>query len=170
MVQGELRTYGYRVASGMADANWVFFQEARVVNAVNHECNAALEDYVFKTIDGRGKLFARVNAALVGICQRYWAANALYGDTANDAFRVDTSFPGINTPQTVALGASTRRSASRPPAWRSGSCSTSSRSRWSGPSRKGADTMANPTREYTWQVSLNLNGTDEGHLGPEGRR
>lgn len=120
MVQGELRTYGYRVASGQTDANWVFFQEGRVVNAVTHECNGALEEFVFKTIDGRGKLFARVNAALVGICQRYWQSNALYGDTANDAFRVDTSFPGINTPATVALGeihAQVRLRASRVAEW-----------------------------------------------------
>jgi hypothetical protein len=104
MVNGQLRTYGYRVAAGLNEQNWVFWQEARVVNAIAHECDAVMEEFVFQTIDGRGKIFVRMAVALTGVCQRYWTANALFGETADEAFAVDTSYPGVNTIQTAAAG------------------------------------------------------------------
>jgi hypothetical protein len=120
MVNGQLRTYGYRVASGLSESNWVFWQESRVVMGVAHECGAAMEEFVFQTIDGRGKIFVRVAAALIGICQRYWQANALFGETAGEAFSVDTSYPGVNTVQTAAAGeihATVRLKTSRVAEW-----------------------------------------------------
>jgi hypothetical protein len=45
-----------------------------------------------------------VNVALTGVCQRYWRADALFGETPAEAFAVDTSYPGINTVDTVAAG------------------------------------------------------------------
>jgi hypothetical protein len=104
MVNGQLRTYGYRTAAGLNEPNWVFWQESRVVMGVAHECGAAMEEFVLQTIDGRGKIFVRVAAALTGICQRYWQANALFGELASEAFSVDTSYPGVNTVQTAAAG------------------------------------------------------------------
>jgi hypothetical protein len=104
VVNNQVRTYGYRTTAGQDETNWVFFQESRVVMAVAHECDAAMEDFVFQTIDGRGKIFGRVNVALTGVCQRYWAANALFGETPAEGFIVDTSYPGINTVETVGKG------------------------------------------------------------------
>jgi hypothetical protein len=105
MVNGQFRTYGYRtVANAVGEDNWVFWQEARVVGAIAHECNVALEEYVLKTIDGRGKIFVRVNVALTGVCQRYFIADALYGETPGEAFSVNTSYPGVNTIETAAAG------------------------------------------------------------------
>jgi hypothetical protein len=104
VVNGRVRTYGYRTAAGLSETNWVFFQEARVVMGVAHEADAVLEEFVLKTIDGRGKIFTRVNVALTGVCQRYWRADALFGETPAEAFAVDTSYPGINTVDTVAAG------------------------------------------------------------------
>jgi hypothetical protein len=72
--------------------------------AVAHECDASMEDFTFKTVDGRGKIFSSVNVALTGVCQRYWSANALFGETPGEGFIVDTSFPGINTIETVGRG------------------------------------------------------------------
>jgi hypothetical protein len=102
-VYGQIRTYGYRTAGGPDEDNWLFFQESRVVMAIAHECDAAMEEYVFKTIDGRQHLLLKVNAALTGICQRYWQANALFGETAADAFRVDTG-SAVNTIETIKAG------------------------------------------------------------------
>lgn len=104
VINNQFRTYGYRTSAGREETNWVFFQESRVVMAIAHECDATLEDFVLKTIDGRGKIFGRVNVALTGICQRYWKADALFGDIPSEGFRVDTSYPGINTIETVAAG------------------------------------------------------------------
>jgi hypothetical protein len=104
VINGQFRTYGYRTSAGLEETNWMFFQESRVVMAVAHECDAVMEEFTFKTIDGRGKIFGRVEVALTGVCQRYWSADALFGETPNEGFRVDTSYPGINTIDTVAKG------------------------------------------------------------------
>jgi hypothetical protein len=91
-----------------------------VVNAVAHECDSVMEEFVLQTIDGRGKIFIRVAVALTGICQRYWQANALFGETAEEAFRVDTSYPGVNTIATAAAGeihATVRLKTSRVAEW-----------------------------------------------------
>jgi hypothetical protein len=102
MVQGQVRTYGYRAAAGPNEDNWKFFQEARVVMAIAHRCNAAMEEYVFGTIDGKGHLFAKIHGALMGICAEFYLANALYGEQPEDAFLVDVA--GQNTVTTTANG------------------------------------------------------------------
>jgi hypothetical protein len=104
VVNNQVRTYGYRTSAGQEESNWIFFQESRVVMAVSHECDAAMENFVLQTIDARGKLFGRINVALTGICQRFWSMNALFGETPGEGFIVDTSYPGINTVDTVAAG------------------------------------------------------------------
>ena len=101
-VYGQVRMYGYRTMAGPNETNWLFFQESRVIMMIAHECNAVLEEYVLKTMDGKGQILSRVNTALTGVCSRYWVANALFGDTAGSAFRVDTTSP--NSLQTMAAG------------------------------------------------------------------
>jgi hypothetical protein len=86
---GLVRTYGYRTAGGPdVRDNWTFFQESRVIMAIAHECNAAVEDYVFDTIDGLGHLFVDVKNVLSGICMPYFTDGALYGPTPERAFRI----------------------------------------------------------------------------------
>lgn len=104
VINGQFRTYGYRTSAGQTETNWVFFQESRVVMAVAHECDAIMEEFTFKTIDGRGKIFGRCEVALTGVCQRYWSADALFGETPAEGFRVDCSYPGINTVETIGKG------------------------------------------------------------------
>lgn len=101
-VYGQVRMYGYRTMAGPSETNWLFFQESRVVMMIAHECNAVLEEYVLKTMDGKRQILSRVNTALTGVCSRYWVANALYGEAAGDAFRIDTDSP--NTEVTMAQG------------------------------------------------------------------
>jgi hypothetical protein len=100
---GQVRMYGYRTAAGpgLRD-NWTFFQESRVIMMIAHEANAFLEAYVLKTVDGRGLMFQKMFTGLTGICDRYWRDNALYGETATEAFKVDTISP--NTTDTIKRG------------------------------------------------------------------
>lgn len=102
-VYGEIRSYGYRTAAGPGDPNWLWFGNSRVVMAIAHECDAVAEAYVLKQIDGRGQIFARLNKDLRGVCQRYYAIDALYGATPADAYYVDTG-PGVNTEETIVAG------------------------------------------------------------------
>jgi hypothetical protein len=101
-VYGQVRMYGYRTMAGPSETNWRFFQESRVIMMIAHECNAVLEEYVLKTMDGKRQLLSRVNTALTGVCSRFWVANALYGEAAGDAFRIDTDKP--NTLETMVAG------------------------------------------------------------------
>jgi hypothetical protein len=101
-VYGQVRMYGYRTMAGPSETNWLFFQESRVIMMIAHECNAVLEEYVLKTMDGKKQILSRVNTALTGVCSRFWVANALYGETAGEAFRIDTDKP--NTLETMVNG------------------------------------------------------------------
>lgn len=103
VVYGDVRTYGYRTAAGPADTNWLWFGNSRVVMAVAHEANAAAENYVLRQIDGRRQLFAALETDLRGVCLRYFTAGALYGETPEEAFAVDTG-EQVNTTDTIKRG------------------------------------------------------------------
>jgi hypothetical protein len=98
---GSIRTYGGRTAAGPADTNWIPFGNSRVLMALAHEADAVAENYVFRQIDGGRRLFAALETDLNGVCLRYHGLGALYGDTAEEAFNVDTG-PQVNTVQTIS--------------------------------------------------------------------
>ena len=87
---GAIRTYGGRTAAGPADTNWLPFGNARVLMALAHEADAVAENYVFRQIDGGRRLFAALETDLNGVCLRYFNLGALFGDSAEEAFTVDT--------------------------------------------------------------------------------
>lgn len=100
----QVRTYGYRTVAGPEDTNWLFFQESRVIMNIAHQVQAALEEYVFNTVDGNNHLYVKIKNACVGILMPFYLSGALYGrTTADESFRVvcdDTN----NTPETVSGG------------------------------------------------------------------
>ena len=98
---GAIRTYGGRTAAGPADTNWLPFGNARVLMAIAHEADAVAENYVFRQIDGGRRLFAALETDLNGVCLRYFNLGALFGDSAEEAFDVDTG-PQVNTLATIA--------------------------------------------------------------------
>lgn len=101
---GLCRTYGYRTAAGPDyKDNWTFFQESRIIMAVAHEGNVAIEDFVFDTLDGQGHLFTHIKNTLVGICMKYWQAGSLFGQFPEDSFRVMCDFSN-NPLSTIKLG------------------------------------------------------------------
>jgi hypothetical protein len=67
------------------------------------DCQQALAQFLFKTIDGAGLLINSVITALQAIIANHWADNALYGATAADAGAVIALSP-LNTPATEAQG------------------------------------------------------------------
>jgi hypothetical protein len=110
--------YGYRTSAGPGEKNWMFFQESRVIMQLAHDLDAIMEEYVLKTIDGRKILQNKVNIALTGKCIEYWNANALYGEAASDAFRVDTdSVNNINTAMAGEIHALVKVKTSRVAEW-----------------------------------------------------
>jgi phage tail sheath protein FI len=96
-------TYGSRTCAGPDEPNWKWFGGSRVVMAITHESDAGAEQFVHKQIDPQGRLFIALNSVLTAICDRYFALGALYGETAEEAYQVDTS-DAVNTPETIANG------------------------------------------------------------------
>lgn len=101
--QGTIRTYGSRTVAGPGEPNWTWFGGSRVVMAIAHEADAVAENFVHRQIDGRRLVFARLNAELREVCLRYFALDALYGETPEEAFRIDTG-EDVNTLETIRAG------------------------------------------------------------------
>lgn len=97
---GQVTTYGFR---GLGAGVWTQFTAARLRMAIQAEAEVIAADFVFSKIDGRGFTQARFGGALNGMLLAYYAADALYGATADEAYRVDTS-DDVNTPATKADG------------------------------------------------------------------
>lgn len=118
VVDQQVRMYGYRTSAGPNEQNWLFFQEARVIMQLAHDLDAVMEEYVLKTIDGRKILQNKVNVALTGKCLEYWQANALFGEAASDAFRVNTeSVNNITTAMAGEIHAQVKVKTSRVAEW-----------------------------------------------------
>lgn len=78
-------------------ANWG--RLATQIYYVFHDIGAP---YLFEQIDGKGHLFADLEAALRGYLAGLWTVDALRGETADDAF--DVQVRSVNTPATIAAG------------------------------------------------------------------
>jgi hypothetical protein len=101
---GGFRTYGWRsLVDGLVDPDWRDLGHARLYMAIAGDGGAIAESFMFKKIDGQGKLIAEFNGALSGMLKRYWDNGDLYGETATDAFFVDTG-DQVNTETTINDG------------------------------------------------------------------
>ncbi len=60
----------------------------RVTMAIHHRAKAVLRRRVRQLIDGRGHLVSAVEKDLIGICSEWYLRDALYGETADEAYSV----------------------------------------------------------------------------------
>lgn len=103
-VNGLVKVYGYRtLADPVTDENWITLSNSRLFMAIQAECDATGERFVFRQIDGQGKTISEFGGALTGVLLPYWQQGSLYGLSAGEAFRVDVS-ANVNTPETIANG------------------------------------------------------------------
>lgn len=77
VIQNSVRIYGARSLSSDTD-NFRYITQQDVVNTIVTECYRSLEDLVFSTIDGRGTIFANIEARLVVILAGMRDLGALY--------------------------------------------------------------------------------------------
>lgn len=100
---GQRKIYGYRtVADPINDNEWVNLANVRLQRAVYAIANAVGERFLFRQIDGQGRLQNEFNGALVGeVLMPFYLAGSLYGTTPDEAFSVNTG-PSVNTPTTLA--------------------------------------------------------------------
>ncbi len=98
----QVQLYGFVTLA--KDPNWGQLSWQRLRMALDDEGTLlAAAVAQFAQIDGQGKMFAKLNGALSGMCQKYWKLGALYGDTAPQAYVVDTG-PAVNTLAQIAQG------------------------------------------------------------------
>ena len=103
-----VRLYGWRSLS-TDQVNYRFLNGRDVLNDVASQLDRQLEQYVFRTIDGRGALFTEVEGTVASVVQPLAAAGGLYanvdaeGNEVDPGFRIDTG-PTVNTVETIAAG------------------------------------------------------------------
>jgi uncharacterized protein len=102
--RGAVRTYGYRtLVDPMGDPEWRELGGARAAMAIAADAEDIAEDFVFAEVDGKGVKVGEFGGRLNAMCLTYYERNALYGDTPEEAFFVDTG-PSVNTPATLDDG------------------------------------------------------------------
>jgi len=101
------RLYGWRSLSA-DETNYAFLKDRDVLNYLVVQCEAALESYVFDTIDSKGQLLSAINAALVGVVEPIRASGGLFektdtqtGQTIDPGYKVVTGSE-VNTTITLA--------------------------------------------------------------------
>lgn len=98
---GGVRLYGYRTLVAPEDPAWLTISAARTRMAIVNDLNILGEQFMFAQLDGKGQKIAEFAGAITGVLQGYWNLGALYGETADEAFVVDTG-PTVNTPESLA--------------------------------------------------------------------
>jgi phage tail sheath protein FI len=78
-------------------ANW-----GRLATQIYYAFHDIGAPFLFQQIDGKGLLFADVEARLRGYLAALWDRGALRGEDAADAFDIEVR--GVNTPATIAAG------------------------------------------------------------------
>lgn len=99
-IRGVPTLYGWRSLSD--DERFRQLNAGRMAMQLEVGLHALNEQFLFRQIDGRGQLFAEVEGAQRGYLLPLWAADALYGESADDAFDVEVA--AVNTPETIAAG------------------------------------------------------------------
>lgn len=99
---GGVRIYGWRTTvDAVVNPNFVNFANSRLTMGITSELDGILEEFLFDEIDGRGALLSDLKGALNGALLAWFQLGALYGNTPDAAFYVDTG-DQVNTPETIA--------------------------------------------------------------------
>lgn len=105
VIGNAVRLYGWRSLS-LDVANYSYLTGRDVLNRLVFEAEARLEDYVFQTIDGKGRLQAAISAELVGLCEPIRAVGGLFemvdgeGNVIDPGYKVDA---GVNVNSVASL-------------------------------------------------------------------
>lgn len=99
-VRGEPTLYGWRSIS--SDDRFRQLNVGRMSMQLATGIQAGGEAFLFRNIDGEGRLFAELEGFLRGYLQPLWTAGALFGATADDAF--DVQVVDVNTLATITAG------------------------------------------------------------------
>jgi hypothetical protein len=94
-INSSIRLYGWRSLSADED-NYAMLSARDTLNRLVVASEEAMEQFVFRTVDGKGQLLSSINGTLVGIVEPMKQADAFYplfdakGDLLDPGYRVDT--------------------------------------------------------------------------------
>lgn len=103
-IYGVLENYGFQtaVAQTTEDPYWQF-NCSRTRMWLKARAAARGEPYVFRTIDGRGRLQGALKGELDDVCLELYGVDGLFGETPQEAFSVEVG-ASINTVESIAQG------------------------------------------------------------------
>lgn len=103
VINGQVRTYGYRTLVDPSTPAWLMASNARLAMAIKARAEVVAEQFVLRQIDGAGLVISQFNGQLAAMLNEFYVLGALYGATPDDAFRVETG-PSVNTEERLANG------------------------------------------------------------------
>lgn len=89
-------------ASLSDDSRFRQLNSGRMVMQLRVGVRDLMADFMSRPIDGQNKLYSELTNVLRGYLTDLWSADALWGETADDAF--DVEVVDVNTPQLAAAG------------------------------------------------------------------
>lgn len=99
-----IQTYGVRTLADQAnDETWSMAPNVRTTMFFAARCYLVGEDFEFGEVDGQGQEASRLKGEIVAEATRLFKQGALYGETASEAFSVNTG-PTVNTAKVLAEG------------------------------------------------------------------
>lgn len=100
---GDSKIYGWRTtADPVNDKKWIALSNSILHSQILAMASAQGERFLFRQIDGGGRLIGQFQSALIGhVCMPLFLQGALYGSVPTEAYRVDVG-PNVNTPDTIA--------------------------------------------------------------------
>ena len=104
-VYGSIQAYAFRTLVDPAGprSGWRELNHARLNMAIVANAEVVGQDFVFSQLDGRGHTIKAYEGDLLGMLGTFYDADALFGDTPEDAYAVNTG-PAVNTRRILADG------------------------------------------------------------------
>jgi uncharacterized protein len=102
-IYGVRKIYGWRTtADPVNDTRWINLGNSIMHRQIIALAGAVGERFIFRQIDGQGRLMNEFGGALIGeVCMPLFFSGSLYGEDPGDAFKVDVG-PSVNTAATIA--------------------------------------------------------------------
>lgn len=104
-IGSDVQMYGWRsLSSDEADYYWL--KNRDLLNYIAFRAKSLLRSEVFKNVDSRGQMYARIRNRLIGFMEPIRASNGVYegqdasGNTVDPGYSVDVG-PDVNTPATL---------------------------------------------------------------------
>lgn len=104
-IGGTIKLYGFRsLVNPITNVNWFQATSRRTYMTAAARGGAIMENYVMIQIDGKKKRLGELQSELITMMNDLYEDDALFGDTAGEAFAVDALSDAVNPISQLKLG------------------------------------------------------------------